>query len=62
MGGTRNVHTQGKSFFFEREKYSFDVNSLAKIKEQIILLVLVDVCLFWSLNSYYFKGQCCRYT
>lgn len=49
-------------FCFEREKYSFDVNSLAKIKEQIILLMLVDVCLFWSLNSCYFKGQCCRYT
>lgn len=39
-------------FRFEREKYSFDANSLAKIKEEIIPLVLVDVCLFWSLNSY----------
>lgn len=28
-------------FRFEREKYSFDANSLAKIKEEIIPLVLM---------------------
>lgn len=46
------MFTRKEDLRFEREKHSFDVNGLAKIKEEIILLVLVDVCLFWILNSY----------